>query len=188
MKHNGYDNISLPYSPTLEQAQDKIEKEIRKSKIIWFNPTFCMSVKRNVDNTFFKFLQRHFPKRHLVHKIFNRKTVKISYCCMWKMKSIILSNNKQILIPSKEYFGCNSKVTNECPLNKGHLFVYEAKISNEFKSECKIYCGASEAPFKERFRNHTRGFKHVCTEQKCIELSKCIWKLKSHGICLYVYE
>ena len=82
LKHNGYDNISLPYSPRLEQAQDKIEKEIRKSKIIWFSPTFSMSVKRNVDNTFFKFLQRHFPKRHLMHKIFNRKTVKISYCCM----------------------------------------------------------------------------------------------------------
>ena len=66
LKHNRYDNVSLPYSPTLEPAQDKIEKEIRKSKIIWFNPTFSMSVKKNVDNTFFKFLQRHFQKRHLI--------------------------------------------------------------------------------------------------------------------------
>ena len=90
------------------------------------------------------------------------------------MESIILSYNKQILNPSKECFGCNCKVTNECPLNKGHSFVYEAKVSNESKSECKIYCGASEAPIKERFRNHTRGFKHVRTEQECTELSKYI--------------
>ena len=107
------------------------------------------------------------------------------------MDSIILSHNKQILNLSKEYFGCNCKVTNECPLNNKNVtlnIVYEAKVSNETKGECKIYCGASEAPFKERFRNHTRGFKHVYTEQKCTELSKYIRKLKSYGICICLYK
>ena len=41
--------------------------------------------------------------------------------------------------------------------------------------------GASETLFKERFRNHTRDFKHEKYE-KCTELSKFIWNLKSHGM------
>ena len=34
---------------------------------------------------------------------------------------------------------------------------------------------------KKRFRNYTRDFQHKKCE-KCIELSKFIWTLKSHGI------
>ena len=40
LKHSGYDNISLPYNPTLQQGQGKIEKEKRKCKIIWFSHLF----------------------------------------------------------------------------------------------------------------------------------------------------
>ena len=38
---------------------------------------------------------------------------------------------------------------------------------------------------KKRFRNHTRNFKHKKYE-KCTEISKYIWTLKSHGIILIV--
>ena len=143
-----------------------------------------MNVKTNVGKTFLKLLQCHFPKRHPMHKIFNRNTVKISYCCMRNMESVISSHNKQILNPSKEYFGCNCRVRNECPFDNKCLtpnIVHEATVSNKTNNEFKRYLGASEAPFKERFRNHTWDFKHKKYE-KCTELSKYIWTLKSHGI------
>ena len=59
--------------------------------------------------------------------------------------------------------------------------VYEAKVSNEINDECKRYLGAFGRPFKGRFRNHTRDFKHKMYE-KCTELSKYNWTLKSHDI------
>ena len=64
--------------------------------------------------------------------------------------------------------------------------MHEANVSNKPKDECKRYLGASETPFKEgfskeRFNNHTRGFKHKKYEN-CTELSKYIWSLKCHGI------
>ena len=96
-----YDNIFLPYKPTQQQGQDKIEKEKRKRKIIWFNSPFSMNVKTNAGKTFLKLLQRHFPKRHPMHKIFNCNMVKISYCCMRNMKSVTLSHNRQIFNLSK---------------------------------------------------------------------------------------
>ena len=51
--------------------------------------------------------------------------------------------------------------------------VYKAKVSNKTNNECKRYVGASETPFKERFQNHTRDFKHKKYE-KSTELSKYI--------------
>ena len=54
------------------------------------------------------------------------------------MESFILSD-KQILNPSKEYFGCNCRVRNECPLDNKCLtpnVVYEAKVSSEINNEC----------------------------------------------------
>ena len=181
LKHSGYNNISLPYNPTQQQGQDKIEKEKRKRKMIWFNLPFLMNIKTNVSKTFVKLLQR---QRHHMHKIFNRNTVKVSYRCMRSMESVISSHNKQLSNPSREYFGCNCRVRIKCPLDNKCLtpnIVYEAKVSNKTNNECKRYLGASETPFKERFRNHTTDFKHKKYE-KCSELSKIIWTLKSHGI------
>ena len=60
-----------------------------------------MNVKTNVGKTFLKLLHRYFPKRHPMHKIFNRNMVKINYCCMTNMESVISPHNKQILNPSK---------------------------------------------------------------------------------------
>ena len=71
--------------------------------------------------TFLKLLERHFSKRHPMHKILNRNTVKISCCCMKNVESVISSHNKQILNPTKEYFGCNCRVRNDCPLDNEYL-------------------------------------------------------------------
>ena len=59
--------------------------------------------------------------------------------------------------------------------------MYEAKVSTDTKNKSKRYLGASETPFKERFRNHTKDFKHKKYE-KYTELSKYISNLKSQGI------
>ena len=68
----------------------KLNKKKRKRKIIWFNPPYPMNVKTNVGKTFQKLLQRHFPKLHPMHNIFNSKTVKLTYCCMRNMEFVIL--------------------------------------------------------------------------------------------------
>ena len=44
-----------------------------------FIPPYSLNLKTNVGQLFLKLLDRHFPRAHKFHKIFNRKTVKISY-------------------------------------------------------------------------------------------------------------
>ena len=54
------------------------------------------------------------------------------------MESVI-SSDKQILNPSKEYFGRNCRVRNKCPLDNKCLtpnIVYEAKVFSEINNEC----------------------------------------------------
>ena len=53
-----------------------------------------------MSKTFLKLLQCHFPKRHPMHKIFNRNTVKISYCCIRNLGSDISSNKSKFWIPA----------------------------------------------------------------------------------------
>ena len=69
-----------------------------------------------------------------------------------------------------------------------HLFqclsskiICRADDENDINSEIKFYFGLTETPFKKRFGNHTRYFKHK-TYSKSTELSKYIWALKETGI------
>ena len=48
---------------------------------------------------------------------------------------------------------------------------------NASEDEKRVYFGASDTTFKERYRNHTRDFNHE-RYSKCTELSKYIWQLK----------
>jgi hypothetical protein len=53
--------------------------------------------------------------------------------------------------------------------------VYKATI--ESNDETKSYIGLSGGEFKDRFRNHTKSFKHEKYEKET-ELPKYVWKLK----------
>ena len=52
----------------------------RKSRPkIWFNPPFSLSVKTNIGARFLHLINKHFPKGHRFHKLFNRNNLKVSY-------------------------------------------------------------------------------------------------------------
>ena len=89
-----------------EQTRNE-EKSKKRTKIIWFNPPFSLSVKANIGKLFFKLLKKHFPKSNPLSKIFNKNTIKISYSCTRNMKSIMSSHNKKILTPKNKQVRCN---------------------------------------------------------------------------------
>ena len=131
MRKSGY-HVSLKYTPTQNQDENNQQREQRKWKIIWFSPSYFLNVTTNVRKLFLKLLDRHFPRSHKFYKIFNSKTLKISYCCIKDMGFIISSHNKQVLQPRNENYGCNCRKKN-CPLDNKCLtanIFYEAQISN----------------------------------------------------------
>ena len=50
----------------------------RPRYIIWFNPPYSANVQTNVARSFLFLIDKHFPKAHILHKLFNRNNVKVS--------------------------------------------------------------------------------------------------------------
>ena len=107
--------------PDIDGQEDGVEKKKRKRRrtIIWFNPPYSANVKTNIGKRFFGILKKHFPEGSELEKLFNKKSVKLSYSCMANMKSSIAAHNKKMLKAKEDYLekGCNCMgVLETCPM------------------------------------------------------------------------
>ena len=184
LKKSGFDgNMSFIDPATRKNKRKRIRKNI-----IWFNPPFDKNVTTNVAKRFLQLIDKHFPKGHALHKLFNRNTVKVSYSCMNNMASIISGHNAKILNSNTEENNggkeCNCRKRDECPLNGACLtesIIYKASVSAK-NLPTKYYYGVTEGDFKTRWRNHKTSFTNA-NYKNVTELSHYIWELRDqHGI------
>ena len=153
----------------------------RKRNITWYNPPFSQNVATNIGMTFLKILDNEFPVGHILHKIFNRNTVKISYCCMSNIKQNIDGHNKSILTPKPvkeaQVNICNCRKPIECPIPKNcqtESIVYQATVSTSDKRPPETYVGLTENKFKLRYANHKTSFRSILKHgQKFKTLRPC---------------
>ena len=96
---SGYEgNISYDNNVKQQQLQPQQQKRKNRSrKITWFNPPFSLNVKTNIGKIFLQILKECFPKNHILYKICNKNTIKISYRTMPNMNSYISKHNNKIL-------------------------------------------------------------------------------------------
>ena len=186
LRDSGFEE-KLEYIPadTAEQQADKKKKKHRKRKIIWYNPPYSKNIKTNIGKEFLKIVRRNFPTRNKLHKILNKNSIKISYCCTNNIAAKISSHNKSTISKTKEENGteqdrlCNCRKKEECPLNNECLrsnIVYRAKVTTE--DATKEYIGCTSNTFKERYTTHKQGFNHAKYAKRC-ELTKYIQQCKS---------
>ena len=136
----------------------------RKRNVTWFNPPYCASVKTNIAREYIDLVKKHFDKRNPLRKIFNKSSMRVSYCCMGNIGSIIKAHNAKVLRKDDKNTDapCDCRRKEECPFkNKGvscqaTSLVYRAEVKT--KNSTKFYIGLSEPPFKLRYRNHTSSF------------------------------
>ena len=143
----------------------------------------------NIGTKFFALIDKNFPKKHPLHRIVNRHTVRLSYCCMPNIGTILKGHNRAVLTPSTskdEEEGdevCNCRRKNECPLEgkcQIKSVVYKAEVKTT-AGNTFTYIGLTKNKFKERYYGHTNSFRN----EKYInetELSKLIWDLKHKNI------
>ena len=122
---------------------------------------------------------------HRLHKIINRKTVKISYSCMPNMASHIASHNKKVIqeATAPEVINprrtCDCQIPDDCPFDGNCLkpaCVYQADIVPE-TAEAQLYIGSTEPVVKRRWSDHNTSFRYERYRTKS-KLSDHIWKLK----------
>ena len=95
-------------------------------------------------------------------KIFNKNAVKLSYSCCRDISSNISYNNRRVVNPPPTNYDCNCRNRSNCPLGNKYLrpsIVYSAIVSAINKPDKKNF-GISETPFKDRYNNHMRDFRH----------------------------
>ena len=73
------------------------KKRQRRQKVIWFTPPFSNQVRGNIGRKFLQLLDSHFYPGHPLSKLFNRKTIKISYSTLPNIGQIISAHNRKIL-------------------------------------------------------------------------------------------
>ena len=91
LNESGYKE-TLTYTNTTN-----VNNRNRARNVIWFNPPYSQSVTTNIEKAFLKLVKQHFPRGQKLYKIFNRKTLKLSYSCMSSMYSVIKQHNYRVL-------------------------------------------------------------------------------------------
>ena len=123
-----YQEENIPNNINKEKKKKKYSHKNRKRNIIWSNPPFCRLACINVGKYLLKLIDKHFKHDNILHKIFNRKTLKISYSCTKNIFQIINNHNKEIIKEFQDRTNnnnnnnckqneCNCKTRNNCPMN-----------------------------------------------------------------------
>ena len=181
LRNSGYKN-QLKF---VENSRSSKKKNRRKRDVIYFNPPFCRTIKSNIGRMFLSLVDKHFPRSHVYHSIFNRNTLKISYSCMSNLKSIIQSHNRRVLKEFDNKQGdnknenvksCNCRDKAACPLEGKcgtRNVVYKAEVT--CGQERRFYIGSTGMSFKERYYGHIRSLRH--RNSNSTALSTYCWKV-----------
>ena len=176
LQKSGYKRTSLKFDPNQLQKP----KRQRKRKIIWFNPPFSKNVKTNVAKTFLHLIDKHFPRTHKLHKIFNRNTVKVSYSCTENIEKIIKSHNTKITTNKQlEPANCNCRVKENCPIEgncRQKSVIYKCTVTAPNEPQ-QVYIGLTEGEIKNRISTHKSTFRAEKYADKTT-LAQYVWKLK----------
>ena len=195
LKESGYNN-KLTYNQERKkrnhtnESGEKKKKKNRRRKVYWFNPPYNDSVENNIGNQFLKIVDKHFGKerKDKLHKVLNRKTVKISYSCTQNFGNMIKNHNKKIEMKENmnenenETNTCNCRKKEECPLQGECIqetVVYRAKVKVENGIEM-TYIGSTEGQFKKRQYQHKSDFKYEKNKNKTT-LAHYVWTMKEKG-------
>lgn len=137
-------------------------------------------MKTNVAKTFLHLIDKHFPRTHKLHKIFNRNTVKVSYSCTENIEKIIKSHNTKITTNKQlEPANCNCRVKENCPIEgncRQKSVIYKCTVTAPNEPQ-QVYIGLTEGEIKNRISTHKSTFRAEKYADKTT-LAQYVWKLK----------
>ena len=150
----------------------------------WYSPSYSMNIITNITEVFFSLIDKHFPKKHKSHKMFNRNNVKISCSCKPNIESVIKSHNKQILygnLKRKTSRSCNCPDKAKCPfqgncLTKGVAYQRRSlkRHGGRAKSKQHRCIHGIEGEWKGRSYVHTYNFRNR-DKPSSTQMSRYVW-------------
>ena len=170
--HHGH----LTYTPHRQRNRP----QRRGRTIVWYNPPYTMNLSTKLGKKFLALVDKHFPVNSELRPICNRNTIKLSYCCMNNMETIIKAHNSKILSnTTRRPDTCNCRDKSKCPLDgkcTAESVIYEATVTTA--SSIKKYIGLTANTFKSRFYQHQNTFRDP-TKKRSTALSSYVWDLEA---------
>ena len=105
LKESGY-SFKMKYEEKNIDEMNKKKKRNRKKRQHWFNPPHSDNLRTNVGEKFINIVKSEFNEQHVLHNIFNTKTIRLSYSCMPNMA-------KQVSMHNAKVFQQHTKETNQ---------------------------------------------------------------------------
>ena len=135
---NGLTNSG--YTKDIQYVEQQVQKQRRRIRSrhcdeIWFNPPYSQAVLTEISKRFLALIDKHFPPRSKWHHLFNRITVKISYCCTRNMAAHISGHNKKVM----EETGEETKDLKPCPKQKADLCQLNRRYSGKCRMRSVVY-------------------------------------------------
>ena len=115
-------------------------------------------------------MDKNFTDDHPYYKVFNRKTLNVSYSCMPNMKQLMMAHNRKMLnTQDKERRMCDCR-KQDCPVNGRCLMEnvnYRASVTTA--NGTKFYVGSTGLTFKKDTlnTNTASGMKNIVIRQLC---------------------
>ena len=110
-----------------------------------------LNVSRNTGIKFFNLLDKHFPKVHKIHRLFNLNNFKVSYNSPPNFKKVINGHNKNILCQQEKPSPCIFSDKTSYPLNNSchhEKKLYSCNVSNpNVEHNHPYYTGLTEYTF-----------------------------------------
>ena len=94
MKLNGY-NYDIDY--TIVNKETIIESRKNKRKCIWFNPSYCCSVKKNLGRKLQKIVKKYYSKESSLNTFINSNSIKLSCICLPSIFIVIKRHERKLL-------------------------------------------------------------------------------------------
>ena len=153
-----------------------------------------MNVRTRIGGTVFYLLSKYFPQGSKYHHVFNKNTVKVSYCCLPNMDTIIKGMNKKVLSNTEPKNGKERSESKNCNTQgvcekgcraKGKCetssVVYKATVHvNDKTYYKKVYVGMTEGKLKNRISKHYSDFKYI-SRKNSTSFTTFIWKLQNEN-------
>ena len=176
---SGYEHI-LKFQPNIRSID---RKRNRNRKCIWFNPPWSSNVKSNIGAQFLRIISECFSRGHILHKVFNRNNVKVSYRTMDNVRKIVSRHSNKIMNnqnPPQPPPPCRCRVLSPlCPNQcKTKDVIYMCRVAPPNNQDVETYTGLTSQTFKKRWDQHMSD----CRKGEGTTLASHIGELKAKGI------
>ena len=181
LEASGYD-AKLKFDPSVKEQQkeqdnpNKKKRKCRSRRVTWFNPPYSLNVKTSIGKVFFQILKDCFPPTHVLYKICNKNTIKMSYRTMPNMGRYVAKHNNRVLQEAlfgervAPYCNCQRSRKADCPTPgqcTSKNVVYNAEVTNLQTGNAEYYMGCTKRPIKRRVGEHLYAINNPDKSNSC---------------------